>query len=303
MKYITIGNREVSVLAAGCMRIAGMTKEDIRTYIIDVLNLGINFFDHADIYGGGRSEELFGAILKEEPSLREKIFLQSKCGIRKGWFDFSYDHIMESVNGSLERLGTDHLDSLLLHRPDVLMKEGDVKRAFRDLHKSGKILHFGVSNMNRYQMEFLQSAVDVPLFTDQLQMSIVHTPLIDAGLNVNMSDDPSIMRDAGTLEYLRKERKILQVWSPLQIGYFEGTFLGSDRYKELNEVLEEIAGKYHTTKDAIAIAWPLRLPLDVQVVLGSTNIAHLGNAVKAADIRLEKEEWYRLYRAAGNRLP
>lgn len=303
MKYIDIFGKKVSAIGCGCMRIAGFDEKKTEEYIRTALDLGINFFDHADIYGGGHCEELFGEFLKKNPEYREKMFIQSKCGIRKGWFDFSYEHIMESVDGILERLHTDHLDSLLLHRPDVLMEPEEVDKAFSQLKESGKVRHFGVSNMNRFQMEYLGNNIDEKLFADQLQMSIVHTPLIDAGLNVNMGNDPSIMRDAGTLEYLRDHERVLQVWSPLQIGYFEGTFLNSERYEKLNGTLDQMAEKYGVGKDAIACAWLLRLPMKVQVVLGTANIEHIASAVKACDITLEKKDWYTLYLDAGNRLP
>ena len=303
MKYVRYGNMNASVICAGTMRIAGFSDDETERYVKGVLETGINFFDHADIYGGGRSEELFGSYLKKHPEDRERMYIQSKCGIRKGFFDFSYDHIVESVEGSLKRLHTDHLDLLLLHRPDVLMEMEEVNDAFHKLLSEGKVLHFGISNMNRYQMSLLQSKLDAPLLADQLQMSIVHTPLIDAGFNVNMDIDASIMRDAGTLEYLREKDMTLQVWSPLQIGYFKGAFLGSEEYPELNEAMAKLAEKYGCEKDAIAYAWLLRLPLKVQVVLGSSNLEHIASGAKAADINLTREEWYRLYRAAGNRLP
>ncbi|MBQ6560403.1 MAG: aldo/keto reductase [Erysipelotrichaceae bacterium] len=303
MKYITYGNMNVSVIAAGMMRIARMNETEMEQYIREVLSCGINFFDHADIYGGGHCEELFGNYLKENPQIRDQMYIQSKCGIRNGFFDFSYDHIIGAVEGILTRLHTDHLDSLLLHRPDALMEPEEVNRAFNRLYNEGKVLNFGVSNMNRYQVDLLQSKTDRPILVDQLQMSIVHTPLIDAGFNVNMHNDPSVMRDAGTLEYLREKDMILQVWSPLQIGYFEGSFLGSDNYKELNETLEELAEKYSCEKDAIAYAWLFRYPIKTQVVLGSTGTDHIRSGAKGADIVLEREEWYRLYRSAGNRLP
>ena len=303
MKYIEYAGRKTSVIVSGCMRISSFNEEECETYVKTAMDAGINFFDHADIYGGGRCEEIFGNYLKKHPQDREKIFLQSKCGIRQGYFDFSYEHIMESVEASLTRLHTDHLDSLLLHRPDALMDVKEVSRAFDDLKQQGKVLNFGVSNMNRYQMEHLQKNLKEKLIADQLQMSIVHTSLIDSGLNVNMEDDPSIMRDAGTLEYLMDNDMALQVWSPLQIGYFEGTFLNSERYEKLNETMEELAAKYQCEKDAIAYAWLLRYPAKVQVVLGTVNPHHILSAVRAADIELERQEWYRLYLDAGNRLP
>ncbi|MBO7697532.1 MAG: aldo/keto reductase [Erysipelotrichaceae bacterium] len=303
MKYINYADKKTSAIVSGCMRIAGFDDRQTEAYIKGAMDCGINFFDHADIYGGGKCEELFGNYLSKHPEDREKMFIQSKCGIRKGYFDFSYEHIIESVEGILKRLHTDHLDSLLLHRPDALLEPEEVKKAFDELQKQGKVLHFGVSNMNRFQIEFLQSYLDQKIEIDQMQMSIVHTPLIDAGLNVNMSDDPSIMRDAGTLEYIRKNDMVLQVWSPLQIGYFEGTFIDSERYPKLNEVLEELGEKYDCGKDSIAYAWLLRYPARVQVILGTTNPEHIASAVKGADVKLTKEEWYRLYLSAGNRLP
>ncbi|MBR5755108.1 MAG: aldo/keto reductase [Erysipelotrichaceae bacterium] len=303
MKYIEYGNMKASAIAAGTMRISNLNETETESYIKEALASGINFFDHADIYGGGRCEELFGNYLKKHPGDRDKMYIQSKCGIREGYFDFSREHIIEAVEGILKRLNTDHLDCLLLHRPDVLMEPEEVDEAFERLSSEGKVLNFGVSNMNRYQLEFLQSRLEKPLVADQLQMSIVHTPLIDSGLNVNMNNDASIMRDAGTLEYLREKDMVLQIWSPLQIGYFEGSFLGSDKYRKLNEVMDELADKYVCGKDAIACAWLLRLPMKVQVMLGTANIEHLQSGARAADIRLEREEWYRLYTAAGNVLP
>ncbi|MCR4634367.1 MAG: aldo/keto reductase [Erysipelotrichaceae bacterium] len=303
MKTVRINDKEVSVIACGCMRIASLDEKQTEGYIRTALDEGINFFDHADIYGGGHCEEIFGAFLKKHPEYREKMFLQSKCGIRRGFFDFSYEHIMKSVEGILERLQTDHLDSLLLHRPDVLMETEEVGKAFAELKNSGKVLSFGVSNMNRFQMELLEEGISEKLFADQLQMSIVHTPLIDAGLNVDMGNEAAVMRDAGTLEYLRKEDKILQVWSPLQIGYFEGTFLNSERYEDLNRKLEELAAKYGCNKDALAYAWLLRLPLKVQVVLGTANTEHIRSAAQAAQIVLDRKDWYDLYLSAGNTLP
>ena len=303
MKYIEYGQMKASTIVAGTMRIARFSDDETESYIKNVLSCGINFFDHADIYGGGHCEELFGNYLKNHPEDREKMYIQSKCGIRKGYFDFSYEHIIEAVEGSLKRLNTDHLDSLLLHRPDALMEPQEVNRAFNKLYREGKVLNFGVSNMNRYQMDLLKSELERPLLADQLQMSIVHTPLLDANFNVNMNDDPAIMRDGGTLEYLRLNKMVLQVWSPLQIGYFKENFLGSDKYPELNELMDELKEKYGCEKDAIAYAWLLRYPLDIQVVLGSTSPEHIKTGAEAADIRLEKEDWYRLYKAAGNRLP
>ena len=305
MKYIEFGpeKRHVSVIGAGCMRIAGMDQAQADEFVRTALDAGINFFDHADIYGGGRSEEIFGGLFAADSSLREKIFLQSKCGINKGMFDFSKEYILASVDGILERLQTDHLDSLLLLRPDVLMEPGEVQEAFDELYKAGKVRAFGVSNENRFQMELLKSEVTYELSANQLQMSLAHTPVINAGLNVNMADDPAVMRDGGTLEYCRINRMAVQCWSPLQAGYFTGVFLNKEEYSGLNAMLKKMAEEKGTAPDVLAYAWLLRIPAKMQVVTGTTNPERIRAAASAADIELSRREWYDLYKAAGNRLP
>lgn len=303
MKYIELASTPVSVIGAGTMRIARFTDQEADEFVSTALDAGINFFDHADIYGGGKSEEVFGKLLTAKPELREKMFLQSKCGIRQGYFDFSKEYILSAVDGILTRLHTDHIDSLLLHRPDALMEPEEVAAAFDELEASGKVLHFGVSNQNRWQMELLKSCVKQELWADQMQMSIAHTPMLDAGFNVNMGDDPAIMRDGGTLEYCRLNKMAVQTWSPLQVGYFTGTFLDNEKYPELNELLAQLACDYSVGKDTIAYAWLLRYPAKMQVITGTSKPSRLIDASRAADIELTKEQWYAIYRAAGNRLP
>lgn len=305
MRYIDFSKdkEQVSVIGIGTMRIAGLDEATAEKFVKTALDQGINFFDHANIYGGGRSEEVFGRLLSVQPELREKMFIQSKCGIRQGMFDFSKEHILEAVDGILSRLKTDYIDSLLLHRPDVLMEPEEVNEAFNELKAAGKVRHFGVSNMNRYQMDLLKSGVEEELCANQVQLSIVHTPLIDAGLNINMADNPAIMRDGGTLEYCRMNDMAVQTWSPLQVGYFQGTFLNDERYPELNALLDELASEYNVGKDVIAYAWNLRYPAKMQVVTGTSKPERIIDAAKAADICLSRKQWYDLYRAAGNRLP
>lgn len=305
MKYIEFGSAKtpVSVIGAGTMRIAGMDHDTADRFVRTALDSGINFFDHADIYGGGRSEEVFGELIAGDPSLRDKMFIQSKCGIRRGWFDFSRDYILEAVDGILSRLKTDHIDSLLLHRPDALMEPDEVQEAFDTLYKAGKVLNFGVSNMNPMQMELLKTGVTYPITANQVQMSLAHTPMLDAGFNANMNIDPSINRDGGILEYCRIHGTIVQTWSPLQVGYFTGTFLGNEKFPELNAKLNELAEKYGVNTDAIAYAWLLRYPAKMQVITGTTSPERLQSAAKAADVELTKLEWYELYLSAGNRLP
>lgn len=295
--------KAVSVIGIGCMRIADMTTEQADTFIRTALDAGVNFVDEADIYGGGKAEEVVGSVLKNDPSLRDKLFLQSKCAIHDGMFDFSKEYILKSVDGILARLHTDHLDSLLLHRPDALMEPEEVAEAFDELKQSGKVLAFGVSNQNPFQMDYLQSALSMKLWTNQVQMSCAHTVMLDAGFNVDMHNDAGIMRDGGIIPYCQKNHMALQVWSPLQMGYFEGVFLGNEKYKELNEKLTEIGEKYGVGADVIAYAWLLRIPGKMQVVLGTTKSERVVNAAKAADITLTRSEWYDIYRAAGNQLP
>lgn len=305
MRYIDFSKEkeQVSVIGAGTMRIAGLDEPAAETFVKTALDAGINFFDHADIYGGGRSEMVFGRLLAAQPELRDRMFIQSKCGINKGMFDFSKEYILSAVDGILERLHTDHIDSLLLHRPDALMEPEEVNEAFNELKQAGKVRHFGVSNMNRYQMDLLKSGVDEELCANQVQLSIVHTPLLDAGFNVNMADNPAVMRDGGTLEYCRMNDMAVQTWSPLQVGYFQGTFLNDERYPELNALMDEIAAEYNVGKDVIAYAWNLRYPAKMQVITGTSKAERIADAAKAADICLSRRQWYDLYKAAGNRLP
>ncbi len=292
---------KVPTIGVGCMRIANMSESEISAFVDTALQMGANFFDHADIYGGGKSEEVFGKAIT--PSMREKVIIQTKCGIRKGQYDFSYEHIVNSVDGSLKRLGTDYIDVLLLHRPDALMEPDEVARAFSYLKGTGKVRNFGVSNHNPYQIQLLQNALDMPLCANQLQLSIMHTPMIDEGINVNMYNNSATVRDGGVLDFCRLNNITIQPWSPMQYGFFEGCFVDSNKFPELNEVLKRIGDKYSVSKTTIAIAWILRHPAKMQPITGTTNLNRLADSLKAADIKLTREEWYEIYRTAGNKLP
>ena len=305
MKTITLNNTNLSIpeIGMGCMRIVELENADaVKSWVDTALEHGINFFDHADIYGKGRCEELFGQILT--PSLREKIILQSKCSIRPGIaFDFSKEHILNSVDGILKRLNTEYLDILLLHRPDALMEPEEVADAFRILKENGKVRHFGVSNQTPMQMELLSKYCDEPLLINQLQLSIAHCPMINSGINANMYNDSGINRDGGILEYCRLKDITIQAWSPFQYGMFEGIFLGNEKFAELNKVIDNFAEKYNVTNSAIAVAWILRHPAGIQTIVGTTNKDRIAQISKASEIRLTREEWYALYMAAGNKLP
>ena len=294
---------DASEIALGCMRIASLSNQDIATLIHTALDAGITFFDHADVYGGGTSEEKFAEALNMTPRLRDTMILQTKVGIRQGFFDFSKEHILEAVEGSLNRLRTDHLDVLLLHRPDALVEPEEVAEAFTILQDSGKVKYFGVSNQNPMQIELLTKFVKQPLIINQLQLSITNTGMIDAGINVNMKIDSSIVRDGSILDYCRLKEITIQPWSPFQYGFFEGVFLDNDKFPELNAQINTIAASRGVTNTAIAIAWLLRHPARMQPILGTTNPTRVKDACKASDVKLTRQEWYAIYLAAGNKLP
>lgn len=304
MKQIQLGqsNLKVSDIALGCMRMSSLEISEAAKVLDASIAGGINFFDHADIYGGGESEVVFSQAIKELNVSRENLILQSKCGITKQGFNFSKGHIVDSVDGILKRLDTDYLDLLVLHRPDALMEPEEIASAFNELEKNGKVRQFGVSNQNPQQIELLKTAIEQPLVVNQLQFGLKHTGMLDEGFNVNniyQGEQPS----AGLLEYSRREKMTIQAWSPLQYGYFEGVFIGHEKFPELNAALDKLANKYEVSSSAIAIAWILRHPAKMQVLLGSMNVSRIESMIKATDVYLTHEEWYDLYKVAGNILP
>lgn len=297
------GNITASEIGLGCMRIANLDKNEVNNLINTALDCGINFFDHADIYGKGKSEEIFSESISLTPSLREKIIIQSKCAIRPGMYDYSKEHILDSVDGILKRLKTDYLDILLLHRPDTLMEPEEVSEAFEKLYTEGKVRNFGVSNHNSMQIELLNKYLKNKITINQLQFSIMHTGIIDSGLNVNMKNSPSIDRDSSILEYCRLNNITIQAWSPYQYGFFEGTFIDNPKFPELNKKLNELAEKYNVSSTAIATAWILRHPAKIQTIVGTTNESRLRDICTSSNVQLTREEWYSVYLAAGNQLP
>ncbi|MDR6880663.1 aldo/keto reductase family oxidoreductase [Bacillus sp. 3255] len=305
MRTIKLGTSqlEVPVIAVGCMRINALEKGEAERFVQTSMEAGANFFDHADIYGGGKCEEIFADAIHMNDDVREKIILQSKCGIRKGMFDFSKEHILQSVDSILKRLRTDYLDILLLHRPDALVEPEEVAEAFDLLESSGKVRHFGVSNQTPLQIQLLKKFVKQPLVANQLQLSITNATMISNGMNVNMLNDSAVNRDGNVLDYCRLNDITIQPWSPFQYGFFEGVFLGNEKFPELNQKIDEIADKYDVTNTTIAMAWLLRHPARMQPVTGTMNIERLLDCCKASEIQLTREEWYEIYRAAGNVLP
>ena len=309
MRCIEFGqeNDKVSQVILGTMNISSLSQAEADELLKASLDEGINFWDTADCYEDGDSEIRIGQAFANNPGLRERVFLQSKCGIRNEdgvkWFDFSGEHILEAVDASLKRLQTDYLDCLLLHRPDVLMEPDEIADAFRILHKTGKVRNFGVSNQNPVMMARLQKATKYRLTANQIQLSAAFSPAFDAMLHVNMQQDAAVMRDGGIMEYCADNDCAIQAWSPLRYGFFEGIFIGDEKYAELNRILERIAAEQNVTPAAVALAWILKYPAKMQVVIGTTGKEHMRMAAKATEVELTKKQWYEIYQGAGNDLP
>src|SRR3954447_17990514 len=309
MKTLTFPGTDVvaSNIILGLMRIESLDDEELRTLVGTARDAGVNFFDHADVYGRDvhGCEARWGDAAPVPAYEREQIILQSKVGIRKGYFDFSKEHILEGVDGSLAALKTDYLDILLLHRPDALVEPDEVAEAFDALESSGKVRHFGVSNHTPGQVELLKRSVRQPLIVNQVQLSITHAPLIAAGVASNMQGlDQSIDRDNGILDYSRLHGITLQAWSPFQKGFFDGVFVGDrEGYPELNDRLDALAERSGVTPTGIAVGWITRHPANIQVVLGTTKPERVRESAAGSDLRLTREEWYGLFTAAGYKVP
>lgn len=294
---------DASRIALGCMRMAGLSDQEAAKLVNIALEEGITLFDHADIYGGGQSEIVFGKVLAENKGIRDRIRIQTKCGICKGYYDLSKEHIIESVDNSLSRLQTDYVDLLLLHRPDALMDGEEIAEAFDILKKSGKVKQFGVSNFNGAQISYLRATCSHPLLVNQMQLSIAHAGMIRQGMETNTMLEGSAVRDMAVLDYCREHKITIQAWSPLQFGMFEGNFVGHEKYSKLNEVLQRLSEELGVSKEAVAISWILRHPANFQVLIGTMNEEHLKEICMANKIYLTRQEWYELYCGAGYTLP
>lgn len=306
MKFAELGTSgvEASRVALGVMRIAEKSPQEAVSIVNAALDAGINFFDTADIYAKGQSSRVLGQALKDAGIDRSKVLLQTKFGIISGQrYDFSKQHLLEALDSELTNLGVDYVDFVLLHRPDTLVELDELAETFNELENTGKVRHFGVSNVNPWQVELLQSAVKQKLEVNQLQFGLGHTGMIEQEFHVNMSDASSIDHDGGVLAYSRLKKMTIQAWSPFQYGFFEGTFIDSPKFPELNAKLQELAEKYGVTKNAIATAWILRHPAKIQAILGSMNPTRIAQMAAGADITLEPQEWYDLYLSVGNDLP
>ena len=306
MKYYKLHGREASRVVMGCMRIGDKPLAQVEELIREAIRGGVNMFDHADIYGNGNSEKVFGVAVRDIGLSRSDYILQTKCGIRRNggdrWFDFSREHILSSVEGSLKRLNTEYIDLLLLHRPDTLMEPQEIAEAFEKLKADGKVRAFGVSNFAAYQIQALES-YGVRVAANQVQFSLAHTPMVNAGFNVNMQNEEAVNRAGGTLEYCRMKKIAMQAWLPLQYGLIKGTFLDNEAFAPLNEALNAMAEEKGCTAATLALAWILRHPAFAQVVTGTTSPDRLRAICAASEIDLTREEWYDLYAATGKMLP
>ena len=294
----------------GLMRIADKTDDEVRELVRTARDSGIDFLDHADVYGNELHgcERRFAEAMQLTPSQRDALTIQTKTGIvgeNGPYFDFSYEHIIESVDGSLAALDTDRIDILLLHRPDALVEPEEVARAFDELEAAGKVRAFGVSNHTPRQIDLLRKYVRQPIVANQLQLSITHSPIIAQGVSANMADEEqSVTLDGGgILDYCRLNDITVQAWSPFQAGFFNGVFLGNEKYPELNAVIDRLAAAYGVPPIAIATAWITRHPAQMQVVLGTTSPERVAGAAQGSDLRLTRAEWYELFRAAGKIVP
>lgn len=311
MKRLTLAGTDIEApeVVLGLMRIADKSDDEVRELLRTARDAGIDFIDHADVYGNELHgcERRFAEAMQLTPSERDALTIQTKCGIVKDgpYFDFSYEHIVESVHGSLEALGTDRIDVLLLHRPDALVEPEEVARAFDELHAAGKVRAFGVSNHTPRQVDLLRAHVRQPIVANQVQLSITHAPLVAQGVAANMQgEEQSLTLDGGGIvDHCRLHDIALQAWSPFQAGFFTGVFLGSDEYPELNAAIDRLAAQYDVEPIAIAVAWITRIPGRTQVVLGTTTPARVAAAAAGSDVTLTRAEWYELFRAAGYRVP
>ena len=309
MKNINIvnGPQDASVIIQGCMRMPDLSTNDAAMVISTAYDCGINFYDHATCYGeNGAAETRFGDAFSLTGISRENVIIQSKCGLcfDRNEFDWTKENIISSVDDSLRRLKTDYLDTLLLHRPDVLYDPEEVAQSFDELDKAGKVRYFGVSNLVPMQIELLKKYVKQPLVINQVQLSLEQSQLIDQPLYMNnKTTEFSINRDGNLLDYCRLNDITIQAWSPLQFGMFGGTFIDNPDFPELNKALAGLAERDGVSKAAVAIAWILRHPAKMQAIIGTMNPAHIKDICDAAKISLSHHDWYELYLAAGKYLP
>ena len=300
------GGLVAPLVATGCMRLAELNKSQVSALVHASIESQGNFFDLADIYGDGRCEELFGEVLQSETDIdREDLIIQTKCGIRKNpyRYDLSPEYIHQSIEGSLRRLKCDYIDIFTLHRPDILTSWVEIADALMEEHHLGHIRHVAVSNFSVNQIKALGCHLGIPICANQLQLSLVHAPIVAASFENNMYETDGVGSALGLHDYCVNHDVVLQAWSPLQKSNWGGLFLTDSNYAHLNQLLQHIGDKYNCTPAAVAAAWVLTISGKNQVISGTTSVTHLKEFMQAGDLVLEHEDWYELYVAAGHRLP
>ncbi|UKA65756.1 aldo/keto reductase [Arthrobacter sp. FW306-05-C] len=278
------------------------------------LDAGITLFDHADIYRTGKSEAVFGEVLAGTPGLRERIRLQTKCGIRlnerglQTHYDLSRDAILERVNGSLKRLRTDYVDILLLHRPDPLADPAEVASAVGQLMAEGKVRQLGVSNMSAAQIEVLQDRLETPVVANQLEMSLLKRAWLESQVLVNHPEHLDYSFPHGTVEYCTRNNISLQAYGALARGAYTGAEPENPGSAEAAtaELVAQLAGEYGATGEAILLGWLMKHPAGIAPVIGTVNpdrIRACGDAARAAQA-MSRADWYKLWvTARGSNIP
>lgn len=305
-KDLTVKNNRI---IQGLMRLKDISVDELYSLIKFDLQNGINYFDLSDVYGNGESESKFGEVIKAHPELKDKIIVQTKCGIIKrrdegvSYLDLDKEHIIDSVKKSLARLNLDSLDYLLLHRPDIFMDAHEVAQAWAYLTQEKLVNHFGVSNFPHEMIKYLYDQTNIPIEINQLQLGLGHLDLIREVLNCNMNNEEGCEHTGELFFYMKRYNITLQCWSPFQYEFFGGSIFDNDKMKECNDFLEKLATKYNTNKTAIAGAFLLNLGDNIQIIIGTTKIEHIKECLDARKIKLSKEDWYALYKSTGSMLP
>jgi hypothetical protein len=317
MKNYPLSNylSNVSPIVYGCMGLGGgwnqnaVSAADISqaNRVVDAaLDIGINFFDHADIYTFGKAEQVFGQVLAQRKELREQIYIQTKCGIRfedeagPKRYDLSAGWISHSVDKSLRQLSCDYLDVLVLHRPDPLMEPEEIATVFHSLRAAGKVRHLGVSNMQHHQMRQLQKFLDAPLVLNQIEMSLQKHDWLDETVYAGNKAGKEINFTPGTLEFCKDEQVQIQAWGSLCQGLYSGQDVSqhSPHIQRTCQLVARLSTEYGVSAEAILLSWLMRHPAMIQPVIGTTNIQRIKACSQATKINLSREHWYALYASA-----
>lgn len=310
-------------LIYGCMGLGGSWSDEphgpghvdeAAAAVQAALDAGITLFDHADIYRSGKSEAVFGEVLAATPGLRDRIRLQTKCGIRlnerglQTHYDLSRDAILERVNGSLQRLRTEYVDILLLHRPDPLADPAELASAVGQLMAEGKVRQLGVSNMSGAQIEVLQDKLETRVVANQLEMSLLKRAWLESQVLVNHPEHLDYSFPHGTVEYCTRNAVTLQAYGSLARGLYTGAEPESPTSADsaTAELVAELATQHGTSGEAILLGWLMKHPAGIAPVIGTINPDRIRACADAARVAaaLSRSDWYRLWvTARGSNIP